>query len=84
MQAGHYVPRNWLPLRWDERNVHVQCVGCNIFKKGNMDEYAVKLKQQYNSRILETLNKEKYKFVKHSSLDLKKLIDLYKEKYLAL
>jgi len=84
MQAGHYVPRNWLSLRWDERNVHVQCVGCNVFKKGNMDEYSIKLKQQYGARILETLNKEKYRLVKYSALDLRKRIDLYKEKYLAL
>jgi hypothetical protein len=84
LQAGHYVPRNYLPLRWDERNVKVQCVGCNIFKKGNLDEYAIKLRQEYGNKILETLNKEKYKLIKLSTLDLQKRIDLYREKYLAL
>lgn len=59
MDAGHYVPRNWLKLRYDERNVHVQCKGCNVFKKGNMDEYARFMVREYGRGILNKLAKEK-------------------------
>lgn len=53
--AGHYVPRNWLGLRYNEVNVHAQCVSCNIFKKGAMDEYALFLKSHYGLDILDIL-----------------------------
>ncbi len=76
MQAGHYIPRNWLKLRYDERNVHVQCVGCNCFKKGAMDEYARFLVKKYGVRILARLAKDK---VPHQmkSRDYQEIIDRY-------
>ena len=33
-QAGHFQSRRYLSTRWDEVNVQVQCVGCNMFKQG--------------------------------------------------
>ena len=64
MQCGHYVSRSNLATRWSEKNCSTQCVGCNVFKHGNMDEYALKLKKKYGSKILEELNKDKYKITK--------------------
>lgn len=55
LQAGHYVSRSWSNLRYDERNVNSQCIGCNIFKQGNMDVYALALKKKYGDGILEEL-----------------------------
>lgn len=63
-QNGHYVSRAVLSLRFDERNCNCQCVGCNIYKNGNMDEYAVRLMKKYGPKILQDLNKEKQKIVK--------------------
>ena len=40
MDAGHYVSRRWKPTKYDERNVHAQCVHCNRDLSGNVDEYA--------------------------------------------
>ena len=38
--AGHYIPAGASsPLRWNEFNVNVQCVGCNTWKNGNPHEY---------------------------------------------
>lgn len=64
LQCGHYVSRSHLSLRYDERNCHPQCVGCNIFKSGAMDEYALALVRQYGDGILEELGREKQKIVK--------------------
>ena len=58
-QAGHYISRSWLGLRYHPKNVHGQDVRCNIFLKGNMDEYALFLKWKYGPKILEELNKLK-------------------------
>ena len=43
-QAGHYIKRANLYLRWDEgRNIRIQCVGCNEVQSGNMIVYSQKL-----------------------------------------
>ena len=37
--AGHYIPSTYTILRWEDDNVHAQCSGCNVFKRGNLIEY---------------------------------------------
>lgn len=79
-QNGHYVSRSYLSTRFDEENCHCQCSGCNIFKKGNMDEYAVRLTRLYGNGILEKLDKKKHKIVKFDILWYKKMIRKYEKK----
>jgi 5-methylcytosine-specific restriction endonuclease McrA len=55
LQAGHFVSRSYLALRYDERNVHTQCVACNVFKSGNMPVYARNMIRQYGGDVLEEL-----------------------------
>ena len=57
--AGHYISRSWLNLRYDEQNVHAQCIRCNIFMKGNMDEYTLFLVRKYGIEILDFLKQRK-------------------------
>ena len=79
-QCGHYVSRKYLSLRWDELNCHCQCSSCNIFKKGNMDEYARKLELKYGFGILQKLAEIKAKTVKYTVDELDILIKHYTEK----
>lgn len=52
--AGHYVPRGRVSaLRYERKNVHAQCCGCNLFMSGNLSVYAVKLEEQYGAGILQ-------------------------------
>ncbi len=80
MQAGHYVSRTYLSTRFDERNVHPQCVGCNMFKSGALDEYSLWLIGTYGEGILEELNKKKYESKKYSRLEYEMFIKIYKDK----
>ena len=77
MDAGHYVSREVMNLRYDDRNVHPQCRKCNRFKEGMKDEYALALIKLYGPDILETLNKEKYIIKKYYEAELKELIKYY-------
>ncbi len=44
MDAGHYRTTAAAPqLRFDERNIHKQCVVCNQHKSGNLVPYRVEL-----------------------------------------
>ena len=61
--AGHYQNNSERKqdlggnsLWYDERNVHGQCVGCNLFKSGNLAAYAIFLEKTYGVGILQELN----------------------------
>ena len=78
MNAGHYVSRRHHSLRWDERNVHAQCAGCNCFKGGAMDDYALALQEKYGEGILKELNQLKNQTKQWKAGELLELIERYK------
>lgn len=80
MQNGHYVSRTYLSTRFYERNCHPQCVACNVFKDGNLDEYSLWLIGTYGDGILEELNKKKWESKKYSRLEYEMFIKIYKDK----
>lgn len=45
--GGHFIPRGCLPYRWDEKNVHCQCVRCNLYKNGAYIEYSLWFSKTY-------------------------------------
>lgn len=80
MQAGHYISRTYLSTRFDERNVHPQCMSCNVFKKGNLDEYAIWLIGTYGEGILEELNKKKWETRRYTRFEYEMFVKIYKDK----
>lgn len=55
MQAGHFVPRQYLAVRWDEVNVHCQCYACNVLYNGQPSAYAARLEKDYGPGTVEML-----------------------------
>ena len=49
--GGHFCPRSCYPLRWDERNVHCQCVHCNLYKNGAYIEYSQWFIDKYGKEV---------------------------------
>lgn len=80
MQAGHYISRSHNATRFDERNVNCQCVGCNIFKRGNTDEYAIRLIDKCGPDILHELNALKKQIRQFTREELASLILFYQSK----
>lgn len=79
LQCGHYVSRRYLSLRWDEGNTFPQCVGCNMFKSGNMDEYTMFLVGEYGFEHLRRLAEKKREVVKLTVADYYEEIDKLKD-----
>jgi len=80
-QCGHYVSRSCFALRFSEKNCLCQCVACNVFKKGNLDQFALKLMKKWGDNILyelDEIRKERKRTVKKYGRDFyKKIISLY-------
>ena len=43
LQCGHFIPRTYLATRWEEMNCRPQCVGCNIWGRGQLLDFEEKL-----------------------------------------
>lgn len=57
MQNGHFVSRSHLATRFDEDNVRVQCVGCNVFGGGKPAEFGLRLEEEHKGIVLKLMRK---------------------------
>lgn len=80
LQAGHFASRRHYATRWNEYNVQVQCYSCNIGLQGLQFEFGKRLNLQYGNNFAEDLLIESKKAVKFTDLDLKDMIEQYKDK----
>lgn len=78
--AGHFVSRRFLATLFDERNVHLQCKGCNGFNNGCPEGYSLFLIDRYGVEEIERLNQEKQKSIKIYQYDYENMIELYTQR----
>ncbi|MBV8060823.1 MAG: recombination protein NinG [Alphaproteobacteria bacterium] len=78
--AGHYRSVGAAPaLRFDENNVHKQCVPCNQHKGGNIVEYRLSLINKIGRIAVEWLETEQPP-AKYTIEDAQRIKALYKQK----
>lgn len=76
-QAGHYISRRYKVLRWDVRNVALQCSRCNCWEAGASDEFALFLVNKYGIDILNELHYLKMTPFKLTREHLERVIAAY-------
>ncbi len=64
MQNGHYISRSVKFLRWSENNCRPQCVGCNIFKNGNLIEFRIGLVKENGRAAIEEMESYRHQPMK--------------------
>jgi hypothetical protein len=80
LDAGHFVNRRILSLRFDEVNVQIQCRFCNRFNEGNNIDFAQSLRRKYGANILDYLSAAKINHVKYTIFELELIAQKYKDK----
>jgi hypothetical protein len=80
MQAGHYISRACLLLRYNEVNVNCQCPRCNLFLSGNIISYRENLIARYGEEIVLDLEARRHETCKMRVEDYRAIIDRYSEK----
>ena len=76
--CGHFYHRD--ALDYSEEGNHAQCVGCNLFRRGNLVAYAVKLEKTYGVGIIQKLKKEGDQIKRWKVGELQELIKTYEKK----
>lgn len=79
--AGHfYNANNHWSVRFDERNVHLQCEHCNTYLSGNLIYYRENLIKKIGLKEFEKLSVKAKETRKFSKEELKEIIDHYRNK----
>ena len=55
LQAGHFIDGRGNSILFDQRGVHIQCCGCNIFKSGNKLHYWKWMEANYGRGVIDEL-----------------------------
>lgn len=76
LQAGHFMSRKHYSTRWDEDNVQVQCMACNVYRYGEQYKFSIYLGKEKS----DDLHAKSLKTVKFSNPDLEEMIEIYKQK----
>ncbi len=79
LDAGHYINRKYMSLRYSEINVNAQCYHCNRFDEGNSSGYALGIIKKYDERMIGALEIAKHQTYKRTEFELKVMIDHYRE-----
>lgn len=83
-QCGHWVKRQHRAVRWDERNVGVQCKRCNHFLDGAQDEFSQHVIAQHGVGVHDELLRLKHTVFKVTRSFLEEKIEHYKQKLASL
>ncbi len=79
LQAGHFVDSRTKPVLFNEDIVYAQCAGCNVFKKGNKDEYTPFMIEKFGpEKVLEFLELRHSKDKTWSKHELEVILEKYK------
>lgn len=79
--AGHFFSVGSCPnLRFNEDNVHGQCVECNQHKHGNLFEYSINLPRRIGDERYNELLSKQGKITKLTIEEIKEKIAKYKKK----
>lgn len=74
LQAGHFVSRSCNKLRYEDMNVHPQCVGCNMFKQGEQYAHAQQIDLLYGDGTAEKLHNQRHINHKLTITELEQII----------
>jgi hypothetical protein len=78
--AGHFYATTYQGLRFNEDNVHGQCVPCNRNLHGNIHEYRKRITDRISEEELQWLDDNRYCKLKLTKHELEELYNEYKQK----
>jgi hypothetical protein len=82
--AGHWKPTSTSPeLRFNELNIHLQCIQCNLFLHGNVAEYRIGLIERIGIELVQWMEGS-HDSAHYSIDDLLNIKEIYKNKFKSL
>jgi len=82
--CGHFISRDRIATRWDERNAHAQCRNCNRFRSGEQHAHGQHILKLYGQQVLHELIWKSKHPKNFTDQEIKDLTDFYRTKYKAM
>ena len=79
LQAGHFLAGRTNGILFDERGVYPQCVRCNIFLRGNVEEYYPFMLEKHGQEVIDELKRKKKQLLKYSREDYEDMIKKFSD-----
>ena len=76
--AGHFVNRKHMSLRFSDINVQPQCRACNRFDEGNLPGFGLGLQRKYGEDVIKRLLAVKNQTVKFGQFEIDEMTKHYK------
>ena len=80
VHAGHFQSRSKYATRWNETNVQVQCVSCNIFKAGEQYKFGLRLDAELGEGTAEEMMYLSNQSGKFTIEELREMVKTYQAK----
>lgn len=82
LDAGHFIGKQISQLRFDPRNVHVECLRCNRFDHNHLIGYTLFMQKKYGKKLVDEFLKIKLSHFpyKWNTIEIDKLIIKYTKK----
>jgi hypothetical protein len=80
LHAGHFLPGRTNGILFDERGVHAQCVGCNIYGGGRQAEYHLYMVEKYGHEVIDELARNKVQSCKIHQWEYEALTKEYRRR----
>lgn len=77
--AGHGIPRQFKAVKYNEMNVHAQCVSCNTFQQGRQKRFGDKLNYLYGEETWNRLEIASRQQLKLSQFEIDEMEKYYKK-----
>lgn len=77
-QCGHFIDRDQMPTRYDERNCHAVCEECNCYDPDHKAKYAQRMNEIYGSEETLRLFLKSKGLQKFARFEIEDLINYYK------
>jgi hypothetical protein len=77
MDCGHGISRRHQSTKYDEKNNHLQCKGCNGPKSGKQFEYMLEVDRKYGKGTAELLLAKSKHSVKRTAFEFEILLNEY-------
>ncbi|MCS3304383.1 recombination protein NinG [Bacteroides faecis] len=78
-ECGHYIGREHMTVRFDEKDCNAQCHTCNHDKRGNPEGYRLGLIRKYGESTVESLEQAKKQTDKMFESDYREKIAHYRK-----
>jgi 5-methylcytosine-specific restriction endonuclease McrA len=78
-QVGHYISRRYESVRWDLKNINLQCASCNKWQSGNPIEYRKALVEMHGEKEVAKMETFYRQSLGYSAFDLSQMVNEYKK-----